>query len=90
MNEVLLNLLIIYSIGFFTTLGVSSVFNGLELGFRTRITYSSLWFIWIILIILSFIFALIYAFIKNSAIEEGLEKATEVRIISIILNSLTW
>lgn len=88
MDELLHNLLIVYFIGFFTTIGVSAITGELEIGFRTRVLYSAVWFIWIAIVILAFMFALVYAFIKNSTIEEGLEKATEIEIVNKIVNSI--
>lgn len=88
MEEILLNFLIVYFIGFFTTLGVTAATSSLEIGFRTRVLYSIVWFIWIAIVILAVMFALVYAFIKNSTVEEGLEKATEIEIVNKIVNSI--
>lgn len=88
MEEILHNFLIVYFIGFFVTIGVSAVTSSLEIGFRTRVFYSAIWFIWIAIAILAFVFAFVYAFIKNSTVEEGLQKVMEIEIINKILNSI--
>ena len=88
MDEILLNFLIVYFIGFFTTIGISAATGSLEIGFRTRVLYSAVWFIWIAAVILAFIFAFVYAFIKNSTVEEGLQKAMEIEIVNKIVNSI--
>ena len=88
MDEILHNLLITYFIGFFTTIGVSAAVGSLEIGFRTRVLYSALWFIWIAIAILAFVFAFVYAFIKDSTVEEGLQKVMEIEIVNKIVNSI--
>lgn len=88
MDEILHNFLWVYFIGFFTTIGVSAIASSLEIGFRTRVFYSALWFIWIAIAILAFVFAFIYAFIKDSTVEEALEKVMEIEIVNKIVNSI--
>ena len=69
MDEILfIKFVSIYFTGFIITLGVSAVTSSLEIGFRTRVFYSALWFIWITVVILAFMFAFVYAFIKDSTV----------------------
>ena len=89
MDEILfIKFVSIYFTGFIISLGVSAITSSLEIGFRTRVFYSAVWFIWMAITILAFVFAFVYAFIKDSTVEEGLQKVMEIKIVNKIVSSI--
>lgn len=74
-----MNFIYVYLIGFIIFL-LGLVFSEGEIGFRDRVKLASLWFIWVSIISIGVVVTLIYAFLKNSTIDEASEKVLKIKV----------
>ena len=74
-----MNFVYVYLIGFIVFL-FGLALSEREIGFRDKVKLASLWFIWLSIIGIGVVVTLIYAFVKNSTIDEASEKVLKIEV----------